>query len=139
MRRFGFRIAAFCALSIGIAVAGTHSLEAQSSQAPAPKRNILLRQDMTIPGPEAVLGSVDLAPGSAEVRHTHPAETYGFVQEGTITLEIAGQPTKTFKAGDVFYIPPETIHQGFNKSGAPAKISVIFIAEKGKPLVTEVK
>src|SRR5215813_10681488 len=119
MRRFGFRIAAFCALSIGIAVAGTHSLEAQSSQAPAPKRNILFRQDMTIPGREAVLASVELPPGSAEVRHTHPAETYGFVQEGTLVLEIEGQPTKSLKAGDVFYIPPATIHQGFNKGSKP--------------------
>ena len=30
------------------------------------------------------------------------------------TLEVQGQPTKTLKAGDVFSIPPETIHEGTN-------------------------
>lgn len=139
MKRVGSRTAAACVLFIAIAAVGIHSLGAQTSQAPTVKRNILFRQDMTIPGREAVLASVVLPPGSAEVRHTHPAETYGFVQEGTLVLEIEGQPTKSLKAGDVFYIPPATIHQGFNKGSKPTKASVVFIAEKGKPLVTEVR
>ena len=63
----------------GLAALGLDVLEARQTQtAPSVKRNVLLKQDMTIPGREAVMASVELPPGSAEVRHTHPAEVYGF-------------------------------------------------------------
>lgn len=136
MKRLSSRLATLCALSILAGVAGIQGLKAQ--QAPEVKRNVLLKQDMTIPGREAVLASVELPAGSSEVRHTHPAEVYGFVQEGAVTLDVEGQPTRSLKAGDVFYIPPGKIHQGLNKSGAAAKLAVVFIAEKGKPLTTPV-
>ncbi len=137
MKRVGLRIAAMCAVAVGVAAAGIHGLKAQ--QAPSVKRNIVLRQDMTIPGREAVMALVELPAGSAEVRHTHAAEVYGFVQEGTLTLEVEGQPTRSLKPGDVFYIAPGKIHQGFNNGSATAKLSVVFIAEKGKPLTTPVQ
>jgi quercetin dioxygenase-like cupin family protein len=126
-----------CAAAVVVGAAGIHGLKAQ--QAPAVKRNIVLKQDMTIPGREAVMALVELPPGSAEVRHTHPAEVYGFVQEGMVTLEVEGQPTKSLKPGDVFYIAPGKIHQGFNNGSATARLSVVFIAEKGKPLTTPVQ
>jgi quercetin dioxygenase-like cupin family protein len=137
MRLVTSRMAARMGPAAVLGALGIALLTAQ--QAPAVKRNIVFKQDMTIPGREAVMAWVELPPGSAEVRHTHPAEVYGFVEEGTITLDVEGQPTKSLKAGDVFYIPPGKIHQGFNKSGGTAKLSAVFIAEKGKPLTTEVQ
>jgi len=122
---------------VGLAVAGIGLLHAQS--APPIKRAILFKQDMTIPGREAVMAAVELPPGSAEGRHTHPAEVYAFVQEGTISLEVEGKPTATLKAGDVFTIAPGQIHQAINSSSAPAKLLAVFIAEKGKPLTTPAK
>ena len=79
---------------------------------------------------------VELPPGSAEGRHTHPAEVFAFVQEGTISLEIEGKPTVTLKAGEIFYLAPGQIHQAVNNSTAPAKLAAAFVAEKGKPLTT---
>src|SRR5713226_7035910 len=137
MRHVSSRMALQVAIGIVVGAAGIAGLKAQQAQ--AVKRNIVLKQDMTIPGREAVMALVELPPGSAEVRHTHPAEVYGFVQEGAVTLEVEGQPTKSLKAGDVFYIAPGKIHQGFNNGSSPAKLSVVFIAEKGKPLTTQVQ
>ena len=113
-------------------------LAAQQS-APAVKRTVLLKQDMTTPGKEAVMVLVELPPGSAEGRHTHNAEVFAFVQEGAIVLEAEGKPTVTLKAGDYFYIAPGQIHEGTNTGSVPAKLSVVFVAEKGKPLTTPVK
>ncbi len=137
MKRVISRMAVIVAIGVAAGAAGIQGLKAQP--APSVKRTILLKQDMTIPGREAVLASVELPPGSAEVRHTHPAEVYGFVQEGAVTLDVEGQPRKSLKAGDVFYIPPGKIHQGFNNGSATAKLSVVFVAEKGKPLTTQVQ
>lgn len=99
-------------------------------------RTILLKQDSTIAGREGIVVSVDIAPGTAEGRHTHAADVYGYVIEGSSTLERAGSPTVTYHAGDGFFIPAGVVHQGLNNSTAPAKIVVVFIAEKGKPLTT---
>jgi quercetin dioxygenase-like cupin family protein len=137
MKRVPSRMAVMVAIGVAAAVAGIQGLKAQP--APSVKRTILLKQDMTIPGREAVMALVELPPGGKEGRHTHPAEVYGFVQEGTITLEVQGQPTKTLKAGDVFSIPPETIHEGTNNGTVTAKLSAVFVAEKGKPLTTQVQ
>ena len=99
-------------------------------------RTVLLKQDSTIPGREGSVVSVTLAPGAAEGRHTHSADVYGYVIEGSPTMERAGSPSVTFHAGDGFFIPAGLVHQGLNNSAAPAKIVVVFIAEKGKPLTT---
>ena len=99
-------------------------------------RTIVLKQDSTIAGREGIVVSVDIAPGTAEGRHTHAADVYGYVIEGSPTMERAGSPTVTYHAGEGFYIPAGVVHQGLNNSTAPAKIVVVFIAEKGKPLTT---
>jgi quercetin dioxygenase-like cupin family protein len=137
MRYRNRKTAALCAVFVAVGAAGIGMLKAQ--QAPSVKRTILLKQDMTIPGREAVMASVELPPGGTEGRHTHPAEVYGFVLEGTISLEAEGQATTTLKPGDVFHIAPGQIHQGTNHGATTARLAAVFIAEKGKPLTTQVQ
>ncbi|HKA35848.1 MAG TPA: cupin domain-containing protein [Thermoanaerobaculia bacterium] len=57
----------------------------------------------------------------------------------TVILNVEGQPTRTLKAGDVFTIPTGAVHEGMNKSDSTAKLTVVFVAEKGKPLTTKVE
>jgi len=134
MKQEKSKIAGLAAVAVLVAAAGVQTLNAQ--QTPAVKRNILLKQEMVLPGRDAVMALVELPPGSAEGRHTHPAEVFAFVQEGTISLEIEGKPTVTLKAGEIFYLAPGKVHQAINNSTAPAKLAAVFIAEKGKPLST---
>jgi quercetin dioxygenase-like cupin family protein len=134
MKQEKSKIAWLAAVAVLVAAAGVQALNAQ--QTPAVKRNILLKQEMTLPGREAVMASVELPPGAAEGRHTHPAEVFAFVQEGTISLESEGKPTVTLKAGDIFYVAPGKVHQAVNNGTTPAKLAAVFIAEKGKPLTT---
>ena len=125
------------AVVVAIGIAGGLALNAQ--QPPQVKRNIVLKQDMSIPDHEAVMALVELPPGAAEGRHTHPAEVYAFVQEGTISLENEGNPTVTLKAGDVFHVSPGKVHQAINNGSVTAKLAAVFVAEKGKPLTTPAK
>ncbi len=131
------KAALLCAFAVVMGALGIGALRGQ--QAPSVKRTVLLKQDMTIPGREAVMAVAELPPGATEGKHTHPAEVYAFVQEGTIVLEAEGRPTVTLKAGDVFYIAPGQVHQAINNGNAPAKLVVVFVAEKGKPLTTQVQ
>jgi quercetin dioxygenase-like cupin family protein len=135
MRNKCFAVAAAFLLA---AVVAAIAMYAQTSQPPAAvKRNIVLKQDMTFPGHEAVMALVELPPGTAEGRHTHPAEVYVFVIQGTILQELAGKPDATLKAGDIFYVAPGQVHQATNKGTDTVKLAVVFVAEKGKPLTTK--
>lgn len=101
------------------------------------KRNLLTRQDLaTFPGHEGVMAQVEFAPGSAEPKHTHPGEVFGYVQEGTVTLNIEGKPTVHPKAGDTFFIPANTVHWGVNEGSGPAKVLATFVVPKGQPMTT---
>lgn len=119
-------------------VTAAQSQTAAGAAAPAVTRTILLRQDMSLAGREALMVLVELPPGSAEGRHTHNAEAYVFVEEGSITLEHEGQPTRTLKAGEVFHVPSGHVHEAKNTTGAPARLSAVFVAEKGQPLTVPV-
>jgi quercetin dioxygenase-like cupin family protein len=124
------------AVFVAIGIAGGLVL---AQQPPQVKRNIVLKQDMSIPDREAVMALVELPPGSAEGKHTHPAEVYAFVLEGTISLENEGNPTVTLKAGEVFHLLPGKVHQAINSGSVTAKLAAVFVAEKGKPLSTPAK
>jgi quercetin dioxygenase-like cupin family protein len=131
------RVAAFLAVAV-VGAVGIHMLKAQ--QAPQVKRNILLKTDMTIPGHEAVIAMVEIPPGGSEGKHIHPAaEVFGVILEGEVTQYVEGQPIKTLKAGDTIHILPGQVHEGSNKGTTPVKISAVFVAEKGKPLTTQVQ
>jgi quercetin dioxygenase-like cupin family protein len=137
MKREKSRMAAIVAIAFVAGAATFQGLKAQ--QAPSVKRTVLLKQDMTIPGREAVMALVELPPDATEGRHIHPAEVYGFVLEGTPTFAVEGQPTKTLKPGDVITIAPGQIHEGSNKTTSPVRLLAVFVAEKGKPLTTQVQ
>ncbi len=135
MKRTALVVSMTLVLGVAVGVIGNWALNAQ--QAPSVKTTILLKQDMSLPGREAVMALAELPPGAAEGRHTHPAEVYVFVLEGTISREIEGMPTVTLKAGDVFHVAPGKIHQAINNGNVTAKLAAVFVAEKGKPLRTQ--
>jgi len=111
----------------------------RADEAPKIQRQILLKDDLGIAGREGVMVRVEIPPGAAEGYHTHPADAFAFILEGEVVQEVAGKPTVTLKAGDVFHIPAGTVHQATNKGSVPVKLAVVFVAEKGKPLTTPVK
>jgi quercetin dioxygenase-like cupin family protein len=135
-RHIHSRFALAAAIAVLGGIEGIRGLNAQAQTAPSVKRTVLLKQDTTVAGREAVMAMVELPPGSTEGRHTHFAEVYGFVAEGALTLDIEGQPTRVVKTGEIFTVAPGQVHEGSNRSGAPVKLSVVFFAEKGKPLTT---
>jgi quercetin dioxygenase-like cupin family protein len=111
------------------------STAAGNAQPPV-ERKVLLQHDLTIPGYQATLVEVRIPAGGREGRHSHPGAALVYVEEGVLTLDYEGQPTKAYKAGDSFYVEPGRIHEGINQGSATVRAIASFVAEKGKPLTT---
>jgi len=102
-------------------------------------RTDLQRHDLSAPGREAVQVRVDLAPGVAFGRHTHPGEEIIYVLAGAIEYAVEGKPPVTLRAGDVLFIPAGTVHAAKNVGTATASELATYIVANDKPLLTLVK
>jgi quercetin dioxygenase-like cupin family protein len=110
--------------------------QGQPAQQPALTRTVLQQHALGVAGREGVQVMVELAAGGAAPRHTHPGEEFGYVLNGTATLDIAGQPLLTLKPGDSFFIPANTPHVARNPGTTSWKAISTYIVESGKPLAT---
>ena len=129
------RVMATAALIVGNVLA----MPLAQAQQAGIKRTDLQRHDLGVPGREAVQVRVDIDPGVAFGKHTHPGEEIIYVLEGSLEYQIEGKSPVTLKAGDVLFIPAGTIHAARNVSSSTASELATYIVEKGKPLLTLVK
>ncbi|MEG2046322.1 MAG: cupin domain-containing protein [Comamonas sp.] len=114
---------------------------AYASQAGAPatsglSRTLVGKADVSVPGREAVVARVEVAPGARAGRHTHPGDEISYISEGQVDLLIDGQPPRTLKAGESFVVPAGVVHDAHNASNAAVKLIGVYVVEKGKPLAT---
>ena len=115
------------------------SLQVARAQQPGVRRTELQRHDLGVPGREAIQVRVELDPGVALGKHTHPGEEIAYVLEGSLEYQVEGKPPVTLKAGDVLFIPAGTIHAAKNVGNGNAAELATYIVEKGKPLVVLAK
>lgn len=106
------------------------------AQASGLTRTMVGRADVSVPGREAVVARVEVAPGARAGRHTHPGDEISYVLEGETQLLIDGQPPRTVKAGESFVITAGTVHDAHNATDKPVKLVGVYVVEKGKPLAT---
>jgi quercetin dioxygenase-like cupin family protein len=118
---------------------GVAAMLTVSAQQAGFTRTPVQQGDLSIPGREAVQAVATIQPGAESGRHTHPGEEFGYVLEGTITVEVQGKPAVVKKAGEGFIIPPGTVHNAKNTGSASAKVFATYIIEKGKPVATPVQ
>ena len=130
---------ALAATASVVALIGTYGVESLRAQQPGFSRTILQKADISAPGREAVQITADFDAGAATGKHTHPGEEVGYVLEGPFVVAVEGKPPLTLKAGDHFFVPAGTVHEGRNAGSGKAKVLVTYIVEKGKPLATPAK
>ncbi|HET7362218.1 MAG TPA: cupin domain-containing protein [Burkholderiales bacterium] len=109
------------------------------AQQPGFTRKMLQDQDLSVSERHAVQALAEFVPGGAAGKHTHPGEELGYVLEGTLQLEIAGQPPRTVNAGEAFFVPAGLVHDGKNIGNGPAKVLATYVVEKGKPVASPAK
>ena len=117
-------------------VAVTACTGALVAQVPALTRTLVTRADVSVPGREAVVARVEIAPGGVAGWHTHAGDEISYVMEGETTLMVAGQAPRQVAAGDAFVIPAGIVHSARNDGASAAKLVGVYVVDKGKPLAS---
>jgi quercetin dioxygenase-like cupin family protein len=106
------------------------------AQASGLTRTMVGKADVSVPGREAVVARVEVAPGAKAGRHTHPGDEISYVTDGEVMLLVDGQEPRKIKAGESFVVPAGVVHDAHNDSAAPVKLVGVYVVEKGKPLAS---
>ena len=105
--------------------------------AQGPEVKTLVTKDLTgAAGQEAIVLMVEYGPGDSEPVHRHNAQAFVYVLEGSVVMQVKGQPPVTLKAGDTFYEGRDDVHLvGRNASRTNrARFVVFLVKEKGAPV-----
>lgn len=115
------------------------AVSTQTPSAPGIERTDLQQHDLSATGREVVQNRVDISPDAPPFKHKHPGEEIIYVLERALEYQVEGRPPTTVKAGEVFFVPGETVHAVKNVGGGNAAELATYVVEKGKPLVTVVE
>ena len=101
-----------------------------------PKVTPLMSKDLPeSPGREALMITVEHAPGGSSAIHRHNAHAFVYVLEGSVIMQLKGGQQVTLTAGQTFYEGPDDVHLVDRNASAtqPAKFLVVLIKDKGAP------
>jgi len=118
------------------------SLMTGTAMAQEPKVTPLMSKDLPdSPGKEALLITVEHAPGGSNPIHRHNAHATVYVLEGSVVMQVKGGKEVTLTPGQTFYEGPNDIHivDRNASSTQPAKFLVVIIKDKGAPALVPVK
>ena len=120
-------------------VTGAVAPHVAPAQAPGTTRTDLSRNDLSVPGREAIQVLVGFGPRVIAPNHKHSGEEIVYVVEGALEYALEGRPPVTLKAGDVLFIPAGKPHAVKNVGNGKAAELATYIVEKGEPLLTPVE
>ena len=123
----------FTKLILALACLMSSTLVAQEA-----KVTELMSKGLTnLPGKEGLMITVEYPPGSSDPIHRHNAHAFVYVLEGEIVMQVRGGKEVTLTPGQTFYEGPDDVHVvGRNASKTkPAKFVVLFVKDKGAPVV----
>src|SRR5262249_29305733 len=107
-----------------------------------PKVMSLMSKDLTEnPGREALMITVEHAPGGANAIHRHNRHPFVDVLEGSVVMQLKGGQQVALTPGQTFYEGPDDVHviDRNASSTQPAKFLVVLIKDKGAPAVVPVE
>ena len=136
----GGRAKALLWLAAG-AVLGAAAMQALHAQQAGIQRVLLMRNDVpeaTAPM-ELVLGTAEIPAGEHAGKHRHTGVEVGYVLSGTAVMEVEGQPPRTVRAGDTYFVAAGKAHDAIAEGNGSTKVLAFYLVEKGKPLATAVE
>ena len=96
----------------------------------------LMSKDLAdFPGKEALMITVEHAPGGSSAIHRHNAHAFVYVLEGSVVMQLKGGDEVTLTPGQTFYEGPDDVHIVDRNASTtePAKFLVVLIKDKGAP------
>ena len=99
------------------------------------KRTILQKADVPGTNLEIIYATVEISAGFKAGRHNHPGVVMTQVIDGDFWLQFDGQPEQILLVGESLTIPDRAVHNE-GTLDKPLKLIVVYVVEKGKPLVS---
>jgi quercetin dioxygenase-like cupin family protein len=121
-----------------LVIAGAMQLTKANAEEPI-QRTDLVKNDIDLPGHEAVQVRVDIAPGAFAPSHRHPGEEIAYVLQGSLEYQLEGRNPVTLNAGQSLFIPSGVAHSARNVGDGKASELATYIVTKGSPLVVPAK
>ena len=130
-------------LALFAAVAALSFAGAQGAAAHETKpvvKTLLKMQLAGIAGKEANVVLLDVGPGWKIGNHFHPGHVFVYMIQGSIKIEVEGEPARVLGPGDVLYELPDRNMVANNISSTEgAKFLVFQVGDIGKPLTVPVE
>jgi quercetin dioxygenase-like cupin family protein len=125
--------------SLVIAVA--NAADSQDHTSATKVTPILTRPLPDLHGKEVTMLTVEYAPGASSPPHRHDANTFVYVLEGSVVMQVAGGKDVILKPGDTFYESPNDIHSVSRNASTTerAKFLVFFVKNVGEPVSTPIE
>src|SRR5262245_48667881 len=101
-----------------------------TAAAEEPRVTALMSKDLPeSPGREAVMSTVEHAPGESSAIHRHNAHAFVYVLEGSVVMQVKGGQEVTLTPGQSFYEGPDDVHVVDRNASStqPAKFLVVLI------------
>src|SRR5262249_34111830 len=127
----GFAACALCAVG-GFFAAGA---EADNAPTSGLKRTLIKQTDGPVDGYVTIEMKVEIEPGAAVARHTHPGIESSYVVEGEVEFSIDGEGARAVSPGRGSRARTGVPHSAKN---GPAKtvLAGTYVVQKGKPLAS---
>lgn len=98
------------------------------------RRTEVQHRTSSIPGRDIVQVRTEIPDGVASGWHTHPGEEVGYIVEGTVRMEVAGQEALLLHAGSGFLIPPQTPHNAHDLGPGTGVMLSTYLVDPTQPL-----
>jgi quercetin dioxygenase-like cupin family protein len=105
-------------------------LTAAISAADDAKVTRLMMKELAGPAAKAAtMVTVEYPPGGGSPEHRHNANTFVYVLEGSIVMQVKGGKEVTLGPGETFYESPDDVHTVSRNASAtkPAKFLVVLV------------
>jgi quercetin dioxygenase-like cupin family protein len=131
----------FVALFAAVAVLSFVGLQGAAAHEIKPAVTKLLNAPLDgIAGQEANVVLFEVAPGWTIANHSHPGHIFVYMLQGSIKIEVEGQPAHVLAPGDVLHeIPGPNMVANNMSSTKGARFLVFQVGEIGKPLTVFAK
>jgi quercetin dioxygenase-like cupin family protein len=114
------------------------ALSPMLAQASAPAKTVLTQALPSVSLTDWAMTAVEVtyAPGEVDRPHRHPGFVFGYVLDGVLRFQVDGQPETTYRAGQMFYEAPGSVHRVSANASAtqPCRFLAMIFADKTSAL-----
>lgn len=130
-----------CAV-VALSVALVSAWAVEQPPPTASRANVLITKKLAgMEGKEGAMLVVEVPPGAESPAHRHNADTFVYIIEGSMVMQVEGGEPVTLKAGQTFYESPSDVHTVSRNASLtePAKFVVFMVKAAGAPLTVPAK